>query len=239
MNTYAKLAIGVAAVAVVAVVGIYLLPRSETGVGGAPSALPSALPSPSPSPTSQKLPIGEVPPGRYASRWSGPSFTFTMPAGWRWNGEVIRMHEDEPAEIGWSTGGDVTRVYADACRSEGKLEPVGPTVDDLVAALEQQLETDAVVSDVTIGERAAKRVELSQGAGFNRTYCRYGEEGPLQIWADPGETEFYALAPGHRGIVEVVDVDGDRLVLTAAIGPETAASDVAELESILDSIQFE
>src|SRR4029078_1545005 len=53
MKSYAKLAIAAAAVVAVALVGINLLPRSGSDVGGgiAPTATPSPSPSPTPTPT--------------------------------------------------------------------------------------------------------------------------------------------------------------------------------------------
>ena len=55
MNTFAKLLVATAAVVVVAVVGINLLPRSGSGVG---TSQPSPSPSPSPSPTVVPSPSG-------------------------------------------------------------------------------------------------------------------------------------------------------------------------------------
>ena len=132
----------------------------------------------------------------------------------------------------------VTHVYADACPSEGALEPVGVSVEDLVQALDDQASTDATITDVTLGGLPAKRVELVQSGGIDLATCRYGSEGPLQIWADAAETGFYALAPGHSGIVHVLDVAGYRVVFTAAIGPDASTADLAELEEIISSIEI-
>ena len=56
---------------------------------------------------------------------------------------------------------DITHVYADPCQWEGTLEEVGPTVDDLAAALEQQPMRDATVSDVELDGFAGKLVTMS------------------------------------------------------------------------------
>ena len=60
MNTYAKLAIAAAAVVVVAVIGINLLPASG-GIGGQPAV------SPSPSPRRRRHPVFWRPPSRCLS----------------------------------------------------------------------------------------------------------------------------------------------------------------------------
>jgi hypothetical protein len=133
-----------------------------------------------------------------------------------------------------------THVYADACHPDGMLEPFDGTVQGLVAALDAQVGTDATVTDVTLAGRPAKRVDLVQAAGLDRATCLDGAEGPLRIWARPGthESDFYALAPGHRGVVHALDVDGKLVILAAAIGPEASASDVAELEAIVKSVRI-
>ena len=56
---------------------------------------------------------------------------------------------------------DITHVYADPCQWQGTLEEVGPTVDDLAAALEQQPMRDATVSDVELDGFAGKLVTMS------------------------------------------------------------------------------
>ena len=143
--------------------------------------------------------------------------------------------------VGTSFPGDayaVTHVYSDACKSEGALEPVGPTVDDLVQALEDQHATDAVISDVVLDGQPGERIDLVQTAGLDRSECRHATSGPLQIWANPGETGFYAFAPEHTGRVYAVDVGGDRVVLSAVIGPGVPESDIAEFEAMIDSIEF-
>ena len=56
---------------------------------------------------------------------------------------------------------DVTHVYADPCQWQGTLEEVGPTVDDLAAALEQQPMRNATVSDVEVDGFAGKVVTMS------------------------------------------------------------------------------
>ena len=87
MNTYAKLAIGVAAVAVVAVVGINLLAGTGGGVGG------SSTVSPSPSLGGAPTAAPTVPPG--ITEWTMYTsavhrFTVGYPADWSVNAPATR-----------------------------------------------------------------------------------------------------------------------------------------------------
>ena len=133
----------------------------------------------------------------------------------------------------------VIHVYTDACHSAGALKPVDRTVDGFVAALDTQLNTDATVTDVTVGGRPAKRIDLVASPGLDRATCRNGAVLPIQIWADPAETSYYSLFPGTRGFVHLMDIDGKLAILCALIAPEATPADIAELEAIVASVQIE
>ena len=62
--------------------------------------------------------------------------------------------------------------------------------------------------------------------------------GPLQIWADAGETAYFALAPGHRGLVYAFDVADSRYVFSSALGPNATDADVAEIDAIVKSLEL-
>jgi hypothetical protein len=148
-----------------------------------------------------------------------------------------------PDEIGFAnnlpgTRHEVTHVYADACRSANKLEPIGNTVDDLLAALDAQESTDVVVTQLAAGSFVGRRVAVTQAAGVDRSACSHGTRGPLQIWANEAQTDYFAFAPGHRGVVYAFDVDGARFVFSAYFGPETTEADVAEVDELVQSFEF-
>ena len=243
MNSFAKLAIATAAVVLVAVAGFQLLPRNGTP-GGQPVATPSLTTSPKTSAIPSPRPVGNGPldPGEYAWSWSAPVVSFQVPEGWTGKSPDILKHSDQPTELGiapWLPGGrTVTHVYTDACHSEGALEPLDGTLQGLVDALDAQASTDATVTDVTLGGRPAKRVDLATSAGVNIDNCRYGAGGPLQIWAPPTESTFYALFGGARGFVVALEIEGELVVFSGSISPEAPASDIAELEAIVESIRI-
>ena len=238
------IAIAAAAVLVAAVIGYNLLPRSNVGPP-TPSQSPLVTPAASPTaaPTIPPLHSGALQPGRYAQNWDGVQISFEVPAGWTGNPPGVDRNFEQDAWVGWgpwlpSVLRPITVVFADACHSVGQLVAVGPTVDDLVQALSAQISTDAVVTDVTIGGLPAKRLDIVQTPGIDRSTCRAGAQGPIQIWADPGEIDYYALDPGARGIVQIVDVGGLRVVFAGQIGPAASSADVAALDQIMASTAF-
>jgi hypothetical protein len=163
-------------------------------------------------------------------RWlPGATFTVTVPSGWYSNpgARYIAQQKDTPRELGfgpWVVDG----VYTDACRSEGILVQVGPSVADLVKALVDQDGSDASVpADVTFGGFPAKRIDLTVPLELEGTTCRIGE------------TDSFAIQFGFSSAVYVIDVDGQRLVITTKTGDASSAEDVAELQAMLDSIRIE
>jgi hypothetical protein len=212
---------------------------------------PTGSPSPSVAPSGSPAPIaptrGTIDPGRY--RWTSPGgdVTFMLPDGWTGAVDGIVKNNETPTQVylfPFMPGSqyEVTQVYADACKSEGRLEPL-PDSNLLSAALENQAGTEAETSwfsgpDGVTDPPVGQRVEIREEPGLDRSTCRYGAEGPLQIWADPEETTFFALAPGHWGVAYVFDEDGTRFVFTADFGPDATEADVNEVNAIVQSFEL-
>jgi len=243
MNSALKIALAAAAVLVVAVVGFNLMPQSNqvAAPSQTPAPTPSATSSPSPSPEA----LGPLEAGTYTI--DDPSLTavpysFTVPAGWtgRADGSITK-NAGEPDELGFFPW-VVTHVYTDACRSEGALTEIGPTVDDLVRALVDQVSSDASTPvDVTLGGQPAKRIDVSIPATLDLATCRHPGE-LIQVWADPAESTFFAIAaqPGNQvNQVYIADVNGARSVIVSGHPQAASASDIAEMQTIVDSIAFQ
>lgn len=237
MNNIVKLSVA-AAVVVVALLGLNYLVAPNVGDPGLDDA------SPTPSSTAAALQPGPLDPGRYVmddpTRTSVP-FAFTVPAGWttRAGDFALFKHEDEPGGVGIFSF-IVTHVYADACESAGTLTEVGPTVDDLADALANQAGSEAAAPvDLTIGGYAGVRIDMSPEAGLDGASCRHPDL--LQIWANEAETDFLAFGTDTLGSapVYVIDVEGERVVLTAGGDTDASAADLAEIDAIIDSITFE
>jgi hypothetical protein len=234
----ARVALGAAAVAAVALGGLYLLNQSPNrGVGG-----PSASPGPSPSPTTISFDshgLGALEPGTYViERLDSEAplrITFTMPVGW----EKLMV-----PGIVWSDGSDATlgfavfdNLYVDPCAAQAVTHdpPVGPTVDDLVSALDVTPNLDARATDVTVAGFTGKQVDLVAlgpwepcAAGEPRLFPRGGPETD-EPPPDPTDT--------HR--LTILDVDGHRLVISRKTRPAATAANRADLQAIFDSIRIE
>jgi hypothetical protein len=158
-----------------------------------------------------------------------------MPAGWQAEGWNLDKHRGESGEVGWTAFSFVAGVYTDTCAADGTLQPIGPSVDDLVNALEQL--GGATVSpavDTTVGGYPAKRVDLAM-PDVDVATCRIGI---LQIWTDAAQQSFNALDPLQQESVYIVDAAGKVVVITTASNPGSSAQDIAEMNLIIGSMQI-
>jgi hypothetical protein len=258
MNTFAKVLAATAAVVAVAVVGINLLPGSETGVGGPPPpASPSApppSPSPSPTPKPTATPVADAPipadgtmqPGSYVTRPlpapdDGLTLRFTVPAGWHGFGDHTIYTDGADGTPLQFIG--VTALNSDLCHwadPKGEVN-VGTTVDDLVSALVAQTKyevSDPV--DVSIGGYSGKRVDVvfpanlfKQQGSSEAPGC---DEGVTRLFGDGG---IYGQAPDERWQTNILDVDGTRFVIIVQDYPDTSAAARAGTAAIVDSMVIE
>jgi hypothetical protein len=247
MSNLARLALAAAAVLVVSVVGIRLLP-GDPSLGGIPTETakptqttsPTASPSPVPGPSA--LPDGALAPGTYVAHPLAPSnggmaVTFTVPAGWegfQGVGILPTTGAAGPGGMGIGLGGLVNGLYSDPCHGHERPDVIpGPTVDDLVQAFADQsaYETTAPVS-VTFGGFSGKRLDLLLPSDVDFASC---DNGGFYIW----DGSIYAQGPGNRWHLSILDVEGMRVVILAQDFEATPAQDKAELQAILDSIRIE
>jgi len=135
--------------------------------------------------------------------------------------------------------GSITNVYTDGCQWTLLDPPVGPTVDDLVAAWADVPELAATAAvDITVDGYAGKQIEFTV-PDYTPSECREEKFGiymldgavPPGQWAlDPGANEHWQML--------VLDVDGTRLLIAASTFPNTSPEHRAELEEVLASIQI-
>jgi hypothetical protein len=176
---------------------------------------------------------------------------YTIPAdGWMsWFGAFKPgLATDPPNSVVGISILNVTNVVQEGCTAHVAADPpVGPTVDDMATAL-------AVLSPfvltkpptaVTIDGFSGKYLELTvpdlavelseDDAVF--TDCADGE-----LWSWMGAPLSFAYhGYTHPGQVEefwLLDVDGTRLMIVAGTSPGSSEGDIAELRSILDSIDI-
>jgi hypothetical protein len=169
-----------------------------------------------------------------------PEVLVTIPPGWVSNGGMsLRKHLDQPNEVALDLYTADIRVFADACQSEGTEEPIGPTAEDLVAALVAQENSDiSDPVDVTVAGLPGIRLEISAPAGLDVAQCSIGS---LQIWVDREGGGGYLAGMGSEdtpsATVYVVDTPGGRLAFTPG-GLDAAAADIAERDAIIASIEI-
>jgi hypothetical protein len=244
MNAYAKLAIGVAAVAVIAVVGFNLLQTTGGQPVGGPAATPShsrsAPTSSSPSPESGTWPIGALQAQRYHVMWEGVPLSFALPS-LRWRspaaGEIVAgtgtamgVREDDYAWIlPGMFQGDMARVATDPCNGNSVVVN-GSTIDDLAAALTTIPGMSAEQpTDTTVGGLPAKVVTLT-----------VDPDPPCDIdsfWMF-GQTSLHPNSVDSIIRFWITAVDEQRYAfLTDQSAPH--AENEQEIQQIIDSIQFE
>ena len=133
-----------------------------------------------------------------------------------------------------------TRSMPMRARADGDQPmEVGPSVDDLAAALLEQPGPEASGPvETTLGGYPASRIDLTVPGASISTACRMEGLG-LQVWYSPPADKYFVLLPDGIASVYIVDVDGQRQVFLTQYRSATSDEDVRELQAILDSIQIE
>ena len=246
MPTAAKTAIAAAAVILVAVGAFALLPR-DTGPGApspTPTLAPTTNPTAEPSAAITFVPrMGSIPPGTYRMG-EDASIVLTIPPGWTASAENsyptgtdIRKNRDAAGELALSVdASDLIEVYPSVCGSEST--PVGPTVDNLVTAIQDQEGSEiSEPVDVTMGGRDVQRFEISFGQGVDAADC---EDGIARVWHSDAWGYFSTPAGiPSIAIVYMVQTDAGRIVFHFGHADDASAADIAELDAIVESMVIE
>jgi len=253
MNTYLKLAVAAAAVVVVAVVGINLLP-AQNGQTGGPAATASSVPTeaPAPSPTPDRSPgprpadpfppEGPIAPGTHTAILDGVSLSFmVLESNWRVEGNTLGGgHYREPDGIGfnfWTSAPD--GVYSDPC-AHTALEPApSKTAAGIIAAAAGMPGIDIVSgpATVTIGGRPAETVVFTIrediGCDPNDFYLWYDDSsgGPSGGWRWAG-----ALGSTHHAWA--FDVDGKVIWIDSETFAGQAPEIAQQVQQFIETIRF-
>jgi len=147
----------------------------------------------------------------------------------------------------------VSNLVRHGCRDHSWADPpVGPSVDDLAAALADlaPFRVTSPPKDVTIYGYSGKHLELTvpdlpvEGQGDDRRFAGC-IDGTLKSWvafvdtAEEGDAYYGYSGPGFREEFWILDVEGTRLMIEAGRSAGSPPKDIAELRAILDSIQIE
>jgi hypothetical protein len=208
---------------------------------------------PATSPSSVRpLPIGDLLAGTtYAIPFEDSHMIVTVPAAGWFTIDTWFLGKDTLGDAGPVADGfydlallpyPVANVYGDPCHWKGSAltPPVGPTVDDLAAALAEQAGAAAIApTDVTLGGHAGKKVELTIPDDVDTSTCDEGDYGRWVPAEDPSWYGPFTYGKGQRDTVYIIDVDGTRRVIDKAYLPGTTEADLAELDQLVASIRFE
>jgi hypothetical protein len=151
-----------------------------------------------------------------------------VPAGWTKNVvDSVVWTESSEARVSF---GEQNGLNVDPCQPElGLVEQVGPSVDDLAAALAALPGIESTTSDATIDGMAATRVDITAPDAFSECVANGGEAlldtvSPLE----PGVHSFWIL-----------DVDGTRVVIRAVERANASTSDAGELAEVVQSVEID
>jgi hypothetical protein len=250
-------------IAVVALVSLAAAACSSTNAERPASEDPRTTgPSPvapsDPSPTQTVRDIMELPnfaplePGTYFIDPDSDASTplrvgYAVPVeGWsQWFG-AAKFAADEHVAVSITT---VTNLVRHGCRDHSPADPpVGPTVDDLAAALAElaPFRVTSPPEDVTIYGYSGKHLELTVPdlpVGGDPGDLRFIGciDADLYSWISPPNEGAFSgyTGPGYREEFWILDVEGTRLMIVAHRSAGAPREDLPELRAILDSIRIE
>jgi hypothetical protein len=260
MNSYLKVAAAVAAVLVVAVVAWQSLTGNQGSSGATSSPLPSATaPAASTQPTATPaatgpvaLPDGRLSGGTYRMDPFIPtlatiSVVADIPADWNGHPEVGALTKPDENTGILIAGMIVDSLFSDPCHwdLDGSESPdqagdvaVGPTVDDLVAALKANTSyTSSAATPITIDGYEGQELELKlPGEDVISTCDNRQGQSVGDYFVSP--QNFYALSSDSRWHLYILDVEGTRLVTLISIAPTASDADIAAARAIVESFEI-
>jgi hypothetical protein len=249
-NNIVRVGLAAAAVVVIAVIAVNLLPGSPTP-GGNPSVSPSVEPSEA-APSAEPSTAAGLPEGPHlivsgqtdVSQNEIPPLTVTIP-GPGWDGDVgggiLLNNHGEPDGAGMIVFAQQEYlVFGDPCSWETTPDTSVATVDEFIAALSSQASRDATEPvDITLDGYTGKAITLHVSEDADFSQC---DEGTYATWAcgdlaNPSPCGFVG-GPGETSVEYILDVDGVLVAWHTAYGPDASPDLVAEVEAIVQSASF-
>jgi hypothetical protein len=232
-NGYARAAVVAVVVIAVGAAGLALLRPYVTAP--ASEASPSPFPTPAVSARPLSDPANDLKPGRYQLDAGFPiQISFDVPAGWArcsispLEQSICSQDPNAPTLPPALSFLIVENVVADPCSDTLLDPPVGPTVDDLVLAIANLQGFQATTpKTLTVGGFPARQFEV---IAPSIPGC------DLKTWATPDRIN--GVGGGELNELWIVDVDGARVLLAGAYFSGASNETLAELNGIVNSIQF-
>jgi hypothetical protein len=239
MPTYPRIAAALAAIAIVAIGGLYLFGQpGGSGVGG-----PTATPSPSPSAISTPT----------ASPTQLSSFTFTprvlvqAPAGWSVDGDGLRSVGLKPP-VGASGPGAgsilvMSGPFVDVADADCDNRPavgVGASSAELVAAFSSDpIVTTTSAATVDVGGLTGQILDIQLAPTWTGT-CDWGSGKPAALLLlATAEGPGFGLGGTEPARLVLVDVGGKVVaIIVRATDGTTQAQALAQAMPVVEAIQF-
>lgn len=171
-----------------------------------------------------------IEPGTYSVEWFGAPVEVTIPDGWT-------RHDDfwlEGPNASYLEFLNVTDTYLDACNwLAGKAE-IGPSVDDLVAGLqaEKGLLTTAP-QPLNVDGFTGTEIGVSAPADLDFATCY---TGTFAFYQFDNRMQITAAKPGDTKKLWILDMNGQRGVITFGAWEPMSDATKAQLDEIADSI---
>ena len=174
-----------------------------------------------------------IEPGRYLVDFldagAGTSAVVSVPEGWGQDDDVALAAG--PAVLSNVRRLELWTVASVPPDCGNPARALGPTARDLV---------DFVRTWEPVNVSSVRRVELDGYAGYLLTLAGPPTRGThcedTRIWSSTHRS--MGLAKGWTGLVWVMDVDGQRLVVSASYGPAVTSEQIGELEDMVQSLTF-
>jgi len=241
MNNTIRIGLAAVAVVVIAIIAIQFLPDSNVGgPGPTDTPQPASTPAPSAAEGPSELPLGELTDlaaGTYFLSSFPVQLTFDVPAGWFSCSpspveQAVCYEPSNNQPVIAVSFLIVDNVVTDPCQDQEGAElldpPVGPSVDDLVAAISSLEGYEATTpQDIT--------VDGFDGQEF--TLTAPDVHGCGATWATADRTT--GMGAGEINLLRILDVDGVRVLISGAYHPVTPEADVAALQQVMDSVHIE
>ncbi len=226
LNSYARLALVAAFAVAIGTIGLATFRPAGTGPGAHASPSPTASPRSFPTPDSSGN-VAPIEAGRYALAGFPVDVSFEVPAGW----EPCFMSPFEQGVCGPNPSGRgepgfvfsiVENVVASPCQETLLDPPVGPTVDDLVAAISNLKDFQATAPvEVVIDGYHGKQFDLVTPL----TLCA------LKTWATTDRVN--GVGGGETNVLRIIDVDGARVLIAAAYFPAYNPPDTRSVQDAM------
>lgn len=186
---------------------------------------------------------GAVSPGRWAVSTGGsrdvPLAVLDLPEGLYGGGQYVWSQGESPEDDGWIlgywTGG---AIYLDPCTAKSGFDGDYPFPDIWVEALSaQRRTTTSQPVPVTLDGHRGIYVELTGSEDLDLGTCRQDRLTIFDTTTDDGRHVIV-----DSGVVDrlwLLEVDGERIVLTGQVTPETTDAQFEQLTDIVESVRFE